>query len=126
VIELSVALMVVLVLAAIFAVALGRRGLGAGLCLIMAIVLLASWAGGLSVATLAPPVRVAYWICSFLVGVLFGLLMAPMIPSDRRPRTRGEALRQADARQRGARIVDLSLIVLLTGLILVLVAVYMR
>jgi hypothetical protein len=122
--ELGAAVLVALVIAAGFAVGFGRRLLGVGLGLAFVVVFLVARASGVSVTPLLPAVRGVSWLIFLLVGILIGFLMGTMMPTDRRPHTRGEALRQADARQRVTTVFNLAFSALVIIALLIVVAVH--
>ncbi len=103
--ELLFALLVALVLGGVLFVVLQRRPVGGPLPALMVILFLATWAGGLWLTPVGPPLWGVHVLSFVLVGMLVALLLTAVSPP-RQPRTRGEALRQAEARRDALRTLD--------------------
>jgi hypothetical protein len=123
--ELVVALLVSALIVTLLTVGLGRRGPGAGLGATFALLFLATWAGGVLMRPVGPPLRGVSWLSFLLVGLFVGLLVATLVRPGWRPRTRGEALRQAEARDQARSLLNVFFWVLISGLLVVLAASYL-
>lgn len=78
------ALLISLGLSAVFIIAFRRRGPW-GSFLFFVVVFLSSWAGGIWLPPMGPPIGGAYWLPFLIVGLIFALLLAAVVsptPSD--------------------------------------------
>ncbi|MBD3401407.1 hypothetical protein GF420_00820 [candidate division GN15 bacterium] len=75
----------------------GRVGIWPSLLLLFFILFFATWAGGAWLTPVGPVVWGTYWVPFVLVGFIIALLLAAIVPP-RRPRSRVEAIEQAEAR----------------------------
>lgn len=96
--DLLFALIVALVLTVLFVGVLRRPGRGEGWLWFFAIVLLASWAGGVWARPVGPAVWGYFWVPFVFVGLSVAVLLAASAPRER-PRTRREALEQHEAEE---------------------------
>lgn len=101
-VDFMVALVIALLLSALFVAALGWRRPGTagddqagGALLFFFVLLLATWAGGVWLTPFGPPVFGVIWLPFLVVGLLVALTLAALVPTGeerwRWPRTRGEA-----------------------------------
>jgi hypothetical protein len=79
--HLMLALVMALVLSAIFALGFRRTGPWASVPLFFLIIFLASWAGGIWLAPVGPPLWGTYWLPFLMVGLVFALLLAAIPPT---------------------------------------------
>jgi len=84
--EILAALLVSLVLSALFALATWKRGKRQGLVWLFLIIFFATWAGGLWMRPFGPTLWGIHWLSFLLVGVLVALILAA---SQARPKPRG-------------------------------------
>jgi Ca2+/Na+ antiporter len=84
--ELLVALLVSLVLSAIFALATWKRGKRKGLVWLFLIIFFATWAGGLWMRPFGPTLWGIHWLTFLLVGVVVALILAA---SQAKPKPQG-------------------------------------
>lgn len=105
IVDLLVALVVAFILVGFLGAGLRRQPFGAVLAAMFALLFLATWAGGVWMAPIGPRVAGSSVMTFVAVGFLFGLLLTAFVPPHI-PRTRGEALRQADARRETAAFVN--------------------
>lgn len=94
--DLLFAVVVAIVLTAVFAGGLRRVGPWEGLLWFFLIILFAAWVGGAWMRPIGPPLWGVYWVPFLWFGLLVALLLAAATPS-RPPRTREEAAEQAGA-----------------------------
>lgn len=84
--EILIAVIIGLILTAIFAAGFrGTRGWD-GLLLFFAIIFLATWAGGLWIIPAGPLLAGIAWVPLVFIGILFALLLAALIPPSWSPR----------------------------------------
>jgi hypothetical protein len=99
--ELLIAVIVALFISAVMVFVLGweRPGIAGGawptFLFLFLLLLAATWVGGIWVAPFGSVIWHAYWLPFLMVGVIVGLILIAVLPP-RRPRTRREALEQAD------------------------------
>jgi hypothetical protein len=74
--ELSAALMVALILSALFALATGKQGLRKGHFWLFLILFLATWAGGMWIEPFGPMLWGIHWLSYLLVGAVVALIFA--------------------------------------------------
>jgi Ca2+/Na+ antiporter len=84
--ELLVALLVSLVLSAVFALATWKRGKRKGLVWLFLLIFFATWAGGLWMRPFGPTFWGIHWLSFLLVGLVVALILAA---SQARPKPRG-------------------------------------
>jgi hypothetical protein len=123
VVDLLFALIVALVLSAIFTLIL-HRGPWTGFYPFFAIVFVAAWAGGLWLRPVGPPL----WGVSLLTTILAGLLAALMLGAaamPRPPRTRREAVRLTERQRATSRALGLIFWLILLILAGAIVAAYL-
>jgi hypothetical protein len=90
------------------------------------ILFLAVWAGGVWIIPFGPPLWGGYWLPFFVVGLVisFLLLAAASAPAPRKPRTRMEAVQQAEDRENAERVFNVFFGILAVGLIASIVVAY--
>lgn len=117
--DFLVALIIATVLVAALGVGLRRLPVGSVLLGMFVILFLATWAGGAWMTPMGPRFAGTSVLSFLVVGLLTALLITAFIPRHP-PRTRGEALRQADARREVAAFVNvffwLVVVMLLVGI----------
>lgn len=117
--DFLVALIVATVLVAALGAGLRRLPVGSVLLAMFVILFLATWAGGAWMTPVGPRLAGTSVLSFLVVGLLTALLITAFIPRQP-PRTRGEALRQADARREVAAFVNvffwLVVVMLLVGI----------
>jgi Ca2+/Na+ antiporter len=86
ILELLVALLVSLVLSAVFALATWKRGKRKGLVWLFLLIFFAIWAGGLWMRPFGPTFWGIHWLSFLLVGLVVALILAA---SQARPKPRG-------------------------------------
>lgn len=91
ILELLVALLVSLVLSAIFALATWKRGKRKGLIWLFLIIFFATWAGGLWMRPFGPTLWGIHWLTFLFVGVVVALILAAS-QARPKPRDRGETI----------------------------------
>jgi Ca2+/Na+ antiporter len=84
--ELLVALLVSLMLSAVFALATWKRGKRKGLVWLFLLIFFATWAGGLWMRPFGPTLWGIHWLSFLLVGLVVALILAA---SQARPKPRG-------------------------------------
>ena len=103
-------LLLALVIATLLVVALGaglrRQPFGTVLLAMFVVLFLATWAGGAWMVPIGPQIGGSSVLSFLIVGLLIALLLTAFIPRQP-PRTRGEALRQDDARREVAAFVNI-------------------
>jgi hypothetical protein len=82
-VHLVFALFIAILLSAIFAVGFRRKGPWESLVLFFLLLFLISWAGGVWLAPMGPPLWGGYWLPFLLVGVIMALLLAALAPPPR-------------------------------------------
>ena len=117
------ALLVSVLLTAIFLLGLGRKQTWRSFLIFYLLVFLAAWAGGLWVTPVGPSVWGVYWVPFLFAGLLFALLLAATAPS-RRPRSLREAAEQARQEEQVERAVGWLLWVLVAALVAAIIARY--
>jgi thiol:disulfide interchange protein len=88
------AVLVSVLLTAIFLLGLGRKETWRDFLVFFVLVFLATWAGGLWVTPVGPSVWGVYWVPFLFAGLMFALLLAATAPP-RRPRSLPEQDEQA-------------------------------
>jgi hypothetical protein len=120
--DILVALLVGVVLTALFALVFGNVGPWQTWWLFLLIVFLAAWAGGAWVTPFGPTLFEVYWLPFLLVGLLFAILLAAVPPAE--PRTYGRTMTQERAEETAAIAVSFFFWVFVMGLLLVIVLAY--
>lgn len=124
--HLLFALVIALILTAIFGV--GTRGWGAGsaLLLFFLILFLASWAGGLWIAPYGPPLWGVPWVGFLFMGLLFALLLAAFFPAAEPPPRAVPETEEVTPSEAAAIItIDIFLWILLIILVVSIIAGYL-
>lgn len=121
--EMIFAMVVALLLTIIYAVGFRKQARNWGILAFFAIVFLSSWAGGVWMEPVGPALGGIYWLPFLIVGLMAALLLAASVPT-RPPRTRGEALREADSRKEVQSTFGMLAWALLFALVLAVVAHY--
>lgn len=108
---------------------LGRIGPWSGWLWFALVLFLFTWAGGVWVGPYGPTVRGFSWLPFLCFGLIFAFLMAAAVPP-RPPRTRREAIEQAQAKREAETMTAIALgfffWILLAGLIVALVVHYLK
>ena len=84
--EILAALLVSVILSALFALATWKRGKRKGLVWLFLIIFLGTWAGGLWIHPFGPTLWGIHWLSFLLVGVVVALILAA---SQAKPKPRG-------------------------------------
>jgi len=92
--EFVFALFFGMLLTAVFVGGVRKHGTWANAIFFFVVVSLAAWAGGVWITPVGPSLWGVYWLSFFVVGLIFALLLAMILPI-RPPRTRKEAIRRA-------------------------------
>ncbi len=122
-IDILFALAVALLLTALFDRGFRNRGPWTSLWVFFLLIFLASWAGGLWVTPVGPPLFGIYWLPFVFVGIIFALLIAAAAPA-RPPRSRAEAIERARAQEEVSEALSVFFWVWIIGLLLVIVLAY--
>lgn len=118
------ALLVALLLTAIFGLGVRREGFGVGLLFFFVLIFLFTWAGGVWIAPVGPLTWGAPWLSFVLVGLVFALLWAAVVPPPRRPRSRREAAAQIRQDAETAALFNIFFWILAVGLLIAIVVRY--
>jgi len=125
--EFFFAILIALLLTAIFAMGFRRHGWGTGLVFFFLILFLATWAGGLWISPFGPVAWGVHWLSFLLVGIIIGLLLTALIPPVERP-PYPESEARLKRRPRGDKAtmmgIDAFLVILILVLIIAIVAAY--
>ncbi|MDX1614795.1 MAG: hypothetical protein R3300_10835 [Candidatus Promineifilaceae bacterium] len=117
--ELMIALVVAVVLVAVFGLGYRRMGIGAGLLWFLLLVFLATWAGGVWLTPIGPTVADVPWLSFLFIGLFFSLLIMALLPPV--PTTPAEARAEA-----GAFVaINIFFWILLVGFVVAIVAAYL-
>lgn len=108
---------------------LGRTGPWSGWLWFALVLFLFTWAGGAWVGPYGPTFWGFFWLPFLFFGLIFAFLMAAAVPP-RPPRTRREAIEQAQAERKAESITTVTLGVffwiLVAGLVMALVLHYLK
>jgi hypothetical protein len=85
-IQFLFALIIASIVTSIFVFGLGRKGPWASFLIFFIVVLLASWAGGIWLTPVGPPLFGVHWASFLIVAFVFAILLVAAIPP-RRPST---------------------------------------
>ncbi len=94
--DLFFSILIAFILTIIFGAVFGGRRGYSGLGFFFLILLLATWTGGLWVVPFGPLIWDVSWLSFLTVGFLFALLLLVTLPQQKAPRTKKEALEQAE------------------------------
>jgi len=122
-IDLLVALVVALLMTAIFVAGFRSRGPWGVWWVFLLVVFMAAWAGGAWITPFGPTLFDAYWLPVLVAGFFFALLLVAAAPPAP-PRTRAETIAEARAEEETAVVFGVFLWVLLIGLALTIVLAY--
>lgn len=111
------ALILGLLLTAIFTAGFRVRGPWGAWWAFLLIVVLAAWAGATWTRPIGPPLFGVNWIPLVFAGILFAVLLAAVVPS-RPPRTRAEAIAQARSEEAAVAVFGIFFWVLLVSLLI--------
>jgi hypothetical protein len=79
------ALCTAVILSLVFVFGFGRRRVWSAVLIFFVLILLASWAGGIWLTPIGPPLWEAYWLPFLIAGLIFALvLVAAAAPPSRR------------------------------------------
>jgi hypothetical protein len=131
-IDLAFVFVIALALSLFLAVFLGWRPRGkmestAGISalFLFMILFLAVWAGGVWITPFGPALWGVYWLPFVVVGILTALLLlAAGAPPPRRPRTRMDAVQQAEKEWAAERVFNIFFGILAVGLLVSIVLAY--
>jgi hypothetical protein len=121
--DLVIALIIAGVLVAVLGMGLRRQPFGTVLVAMFTILFLATWAGGAWMTPLGPRIWGTAVLSFLVVGLLVALMVTAFIPRQP-PRTRGEALRQDDARRQAATFINVFFWLVVVLLVAVILARY--
>ncbi|MBK8905237.1 MAG: hypothetical protein IPM53_28910 [Anaerolineaceae bacterium] len=123
--DLLVALLVAVVLVAIFGLGYRRARLDSSLFWFFLLLFLATWAGGVWLTPLGPPVFGISWLSFVLAGVFFTLLIMAIVPLPRSPREGPAGMQEELEAGAGALFaVNLFFWILLIGFFIVILVSY--
>ena len=108
-VELFVALLIALLVSALFGFALRRRIPRKGFFWFFLILFLATWAGGMWIGPFGPSFRGIFWLPFVLVAVLVGFFLAAIAPR-RPPSSRIETLEMLEEIEKKRRLEKLTYI----------------
>ncbi len=98
----------------------GREGAGPALLFLFLLLLVVVWAGGVWLEPVGPIIWGIAWIPFIVIGFLATLMVLALIPP-RKPRTRREAMQQAEAQTTVEAGVDVAISVFFWLLVLLLI-----
>jgi hypothetical protein len=124
-VELVTALLIAGVLVTLLMLGLRRRPFGGALVAVLALLFLGTWAGGIWLAPIGPTMAGVHVLSFLAAGLLMALVLAAATPPGR-PRTRGEALRMADARDAARSTLDLVFWLVIALLAIAILVGYVR
>lgn len=81
--DLVVAFLVALLLSSILFLGFRRAGPWASFLFLFLVLFLATWAGGIWLMPFGRPLGGVYWLPFLMVGIVFALLLAAVVPEDR-------------------------------------------
>lgn len=122
--DLLFALVIAILLTALFGLLFRRMAMGTGLLLFFLVLFLASWAGGVWLTPFGPPLFGVSWLSFLFIGLFVALILTALIPPVRPPRTLEEARVQAETEAETTFIIDIFFWILLLGLLVVIVITY--
>jgi hypothetical protein len=118
------AFFVALVLTAIFAGALRRQRFGAVLIFFFVVLLFGTWAGGVWITPVGPPLWGVSWLSFVLVGLFFALILTALLPPERE-RKRPESVSELDGGTTSLVVFNAFFWVLVVGLFIVIITSYL-
>ncbi len=77
------ALVIAVILTAVFAAGFKRTGPWQGIWAFFFIILLASWAGGVWIRPFGPPLFGVFWFPFLITGILFAIILAAAVPESK-------------------------------------------
>jgi hypothetical protein len=119
------ALVIACLLTLIFAIGFRRQGWGIGLLLFFLILFLATWAGGLWITPIGPLWWGIPWLAFLWVGIIMALLLAALIPDNRRSQATGISKRMTAAEADTLVAIDIFFWVLIAGLLVTIIIRYL-
>lgn len=122
--DLLVALLVALVLVAIFGMGVRGDSFGVGLFWFFFILFLATWAGGVWLPALGPAIMGVSWLTYLLVGLFFALLIMALLPPASPPPRPSTAGREVEADAGAFAVLNIFFWILLVGLVAVITIAY--
>jgi len=125
--EFFFAILIAILLTAVFAAGFRRQNWGAALVFFFLILFLATWAGGMWVVPFGPIAWGVPWVTYLFVGIVIALLLTALIPPVERPTYPGREPGISEPSQRDNTAViglDIFMIVLMLALIIAIVAAY--
>lgn len=124
IVDLVVALLIATLLVAILGVGIRRLPFGTALASMFVVLFLATWAGGAWLVPVGPRVAGTAVLSFLIVGLVVALLITAIIPTHP-PRTRGEALRQDEARRQAVTFLNVFFWLAVIGLLIGILARYL-
>jgi hypothetical protein len=121
-VDFSFALVVGLLLTALFAAIFDARGPWDIWWAFLLIVFLAAWVGGVWVTPFGPTLFEVAWLPFLFVGLIFALLMAAIPPT--RPRTYGKAVAEARAEETAVTVLSIFFWLLIVLMVIALIVAY--
>ncbi|MFP4086993.1 MAG: hypothetical protein ACLFUL_09385 [Desulfobacteraceae bacterium] len=124
--DFLIALLIALLLTAIFAGILRGHRFGAALIFFFVVLLLATWAGGVWITPLGPEIWGVKWLSFVLVGLFFALVLTVALPPDPGRRTKTQPVAQTPESAAPVVLFGLFFWVLIGALVVALMAHYLR
>ena len=123
-IDLLFVIVIAFLLTGIFGAGVGRRRGYSGLWVFLIILVLATWAGGLWITPVGPALWGVNWLGFMLVGIAFALLLSAFLPPAKSPRTKKEAIEQAEAEEDAAIVLNVFFWVTVIGFAAAIILAY--
>jgi len=126
IVHIVLALAVAAVLSLIFAIGFRTRGPWGSIWVFFAVIFLSSWAGGLWLPAMGPPLWGVYWIPFLLAGVIIALVLTATV-APQSPRTTVELVEPAEeatAAGRARSVLGVFFWILIAALVVAIVSRY--
>ena len=124
--DLLTAFLIAIALVILFGVLIRGEAIGAGLLWFFLLLFLATWAGGVWVAPVGPPLFGVSWLGFLLVGLFFALLiMALLPPAPPRSLPPGEMREEVETEATAFAAVNAFFWILLIGFVVAIAAGYL-
>ena len=126
VVHIAIALAVAALLSLIFAIGFRTRGPWGSILVFFAVIFLSSWAGGLWLPSMGPPLWGVYWIPFLLAGVIIALVLIATVAPERPKSTVKlvEPGEQATAAGRARSVLGIFFWILIAALVVAIVSRY--